>query len=174
MLLFFIIPVGILFGILLLRFSMFLVKKNHVLYGPVFIPTKDTDVATMIAMANLQKKDRVADLGSGDGKVVIAVAQEAIKVDGYESGPYLAFASRLRIHRLGLEKKAKIHWQDFWNLDFSCYDVLMMYTSQFTMDKLEKKIYDQLKPGARVVSNTFEFPNWKAEKRKGKIVVYKK
>src|SRR5258708_2163177 len=129
---------GLILGFGLIQLGTFLMKRNHILYGPVFIPTKNIDLEMMIKLAEIKPGDKVADLGSGNGKVIIALAQRGIEAHGYENSPSLVLSSRWRIHKLGLTKKAHIHWQDFWNVDFSQYDVIMMYTSQFTMEKLEK------------------------------------
>ncbi len=165
---------GFAFGFTVLAIGNFLMKKSHVLYGPVFIPSKNEDLETMIELANIKLKEKVVDLGSGDGKVVIELAKRGIRADGFENSPTLVFSSRKRIEKLGMSDKITIHFQDFWKADFSQYDVVMMYTSQDTMEKLEKRILEQLKPGSRVVSNTFEFPNWKMATKKGKIFLYEK
>jgi len=176
---------GLLFGWFVLSFSQWMMKRNHILYGPVFIPTKDEDLETMMTLAGIKTGEKVADLGSGNGKIVMALAQQGFDAHGFENSPSLVVSSRWRIKRLDAKRKGvdqtasgpkrpQIHWQDFWHADLSKFDVIMMYTSQDTMDRLEKHIQQQLKPGARVVSNTFQFPTWKETKQKGKIFLYKK
>lgn len=170
----FIVCCGFGLGAVVLYLSSILMKKNHLLYGPVYIPTKDVDLAIMIGLAELKPGQKVADLGSGDGKVIIALAQQGVEAHGYENSPSLVLSSRAKIHRLGLDKKAFIHFQDFWKIDFSQYDLIFMYTSQDTMERLEGKIQNQLKKGSRVVSNTFKFPKWKTIRQEDRIFVYQK
>src|SRR5260221_69495 len=131
------ILLGLIFGWGLTQLGSFLMKRSHVLYGPVFVPTKNKDLEIMISLARIQPGEKVADLGSGDGKVLIVLAQRGIEAHGYENSPSLIFLSRRKIRQLGLSNKAFVHWQDFWHADLSEYDVIMMYTSQFTMEKLE-------------------------------------
>lgn len=163
---------GVALGSFLLWIGQWVMKKSPLLSGPVFIPTKDTDLEKMIILANTKKGDVVADLGSGDGKVVIALAQRGIEAHGYENSPSLVWLSRRKIKQLGLQKKARIHWQGFETADLTKYDVVMMYTSKMTMERMEKRIQQQLKPGARVVSNTFQFPDWKPTKVSDHIFLY--
>lgn len=142
--------------------------------GPVFVPSKDDAIEEMIKLAKITPKDVVADPGSGDGKILIVLAQRGIEAHGYEISPTLVAISKRRIKKLGLEKKAFTHFQPFESVDFSQFTVLTMYAGNLTMQRLEQKIMDELPMGARIVSNTFTFPNWPLQKKVGNIYLYQK
>ncbi len=146
--------------------------KIPILHGPVFIPSNDASTDLMLKMAQLQEGERLADLGSGNGKIVIAAAQKGALSDGFENSPTLVYQSRKKIKNAGLTHQARIYLKSFWSADLSQYDVITLYTSVATMPKLEQKLLRELKPGARVVSNTFAFPHWPCEKQRGNIFLY--
>jgi hypothetical protein len=170
----FLFLLGLALAALLLFLGDRIMKRIHILYGPVFIPSKDRDLQIMFKLADLKPGQIAADLGSGNGKILIYLAQHGVEVHGFENSPSLVWQSRQKISDLGLQKLATVHWQDFWYADLSKYDVIMMYTSKFTMEQLEAKIRTQLKPGARVVSNTFKFPHWPIAKTVGGVYLYVK
>jgi ribosomal protein L11 methylase PrmA len=107
-----------------------------------------------------------ADLGSGDGRLAIALARAgASEVHGYEINWLLVQYSRARVARAGLSDRITIHWQSMWDVDLSHCDVVTTYQHTMVMAKLEAKLLTELKPTARVVSNSFRFPNWCEAKR---------
>lgn len=100
------------------------------------------------------------------------MAKKGAIVHGYEVNPILVWRSRNFIKNAGLEKKAFIHWKSFWGEDLSKFDVITVYGITYIMEKLEKKLQSELKPGTRVVSNYFTFPTWKPAKQDGEILLY--
>lgn len=162
----------ILFFIFVIIFVFKLI--GPLLLGSPFVPSSDERLDKMIKLANVKPGEKVADLGSGDGKIVIALAQKGAVAYGYEVNPYLAWKSRWKIKRLGLEKNAKIIMKDFWKEDFSSFDLITLYCLPYVMKGLEKKLKTELKPGARIVSNHFTFPNWKPKIVEGETKLYLK
>ena len=156
---------GVVIAAFIVLLARSIVYMLPMLNGPVFVPSKKEDIADMIELAKLKKGDRVGDLGSGDGEIVIAVAKLGYKVDGYEINPILVRKSRSRIKELGLEDKAKIIQQSFWKPNFGKYQVVIVYGTTYIMAKLEKKLQRELKKNSRVISNFFAFPNWEPTKR---------
>lgn len=153
------------------RSIMFMIP---ILHGPVFVPSKQKDIANMIKLAKIKKGERIIDMGAGDGEIVIALAKAGYKAEGCEINPVLIRKAQKRIKKLGLEKKAKVYYKNFWDLDFSDFDVVFLYGTSYIMNRLEKKLLDELRPGSRLVSNYFQLPNWQSEKSIGKIRVYRK
>jgi hypothetical protein len=141
--------------------------------GPVFVPSTDVKTELMFKLAKLKKGELMADLGSGDGKLVIEAARRGLMAHGYEINPWLVWRSRGRIRALGLEKKAKILYQSMWKADFSSYDVIMLYGTTYIMKPLEKKLERELRTNARFISNYFRLPNWMPEKQEGEIYRYR-
>lgn len=128
--------------------------------GAPYVPTHPKTVETMLALMKTGLHTRVADLGSGDGRLVIASAREGAESHGYEINPLLVWLSRSRIKKAGVSGSATIIWANFWHHDFSAYDVIFIYGVVNIMPRLEAKLLKELKPGSRVISNGFIFPNW--------------
>ena len=142
--------------------------------GALFVPTKIATVKHMIKLANIKKGSKAADIGSGDGRIVVALAKAGAEAHGYEVNPVLVLASRQVLKRNKLHGKAFIHWQDFWRVDFSQYQVVTVYGLPSIMKRLETKLRRELKPGSKVISHAFTFPTWKASQKVGNVIVYKR
>ncbi len=166
--------VGLAFGLALvvIQIGFFVSTKVQFLHDPVYVPSKDAAVVDMIALANPQPHEIVADLGSGNGKLLIAFSELAKQAIGFEVGPFLVWESRHKIQKLGLVTKVQIKWQSFWSADVSQTDVILLFMTASIMAKLEKKLRAELKPGARVISQRFVFPNWPAAKKLGESTLY--
>jgi protein-L-isoaspartate O-methyltransferase len=163
-------------GFLVSAFVLYLAKQIiqsvPVLTGPVFVPSTPEAIETMIKLAKLKPGDRVADLGSGDGELVLAVARKGVSVEGYEINPLLVHQSHRRIRAERLSNLASVHTHNFWNADFSRYSVIMIYGASNIMKNLETQLLKHTKPGTRIISNNFSFPNWKPKTVEKNIYLY--
>ncbi len=172
----FIINIAILlvFGIIMACATIFLFISFliTVFRGAPFVPSRKRTVKDMISLAKIQPGQKAADLGSGDGRIVIALAKAGAEAHGYELNPFLVLWSRWRIWRVGLEKKAFIHRKNFWHENLSSFNAITLYGISHIMKRLEKKLQEELRPGARIVSNAFSFPNWKPSKKEGSLYLY--
>lgn len=137
-----------------------------------FVPSGKRRIQGMIALSDVQPGQHVADLGSGDGRLVIAFAKAGAIVHGYEINPLLVWWSRRRIKALHLEDRATIFLMDFFHADLSGYDVLTIYGISTIMKHLEAVVRPQLKTGGRVLVNSVAFPTWQAAFERGGIHVY--
>jgi cyclopropane fatty-acyl-phospholipid synthase-like methyltransferase len=126
--------------------------------GAIFLPTQKDAVKTIVSLVATHGGARVVDLGSGDGRIVIALARAGAKIDGFEINWLLAFLSQIKIRRLGLQDQARIIHQNFWSADLSDYDVVVVFGITNIMARLEKKLQSELKPGTLIISNVFQFP----------------
>lgn len=140
--------------------------------GAPYVGTSPSRVKTMVEMAGVHPGERAADIGSGDGRVVIALAQAGADASGFELNPVLVWLSRRAIRRAGLSGRARVRTADFWDIDFSGFDIVTVYGISYIMARLEKKLLKELKPGARVVSNNFVFPNWQPIETRGRVRLY--
>ena len=140
--------------------------------GAPFESTSRKTLKKMIEFSKVKKREKVADLGSGNGKIVIGFAKMGIEAHGFEINPFFVWLSRRKIKKLNLEEKAFIHWKNFWKQNFSQFDLISIFQVGYVMGKLEKKLKNELKKGSRVISNTWKFPNWKPEKQKGNVYLY--
>jgi cyclopropane fatty-acyl-phospholipid synthase-like methyltransferase len=115
-----------------------------------------------------------ADLGSGDGRIVIALAKNGFVATGLEINPFLAWYSSWKIKMAGLAKSARIRRVNYWHEDFSQYDVVVLFGVFYIMERLEKKLLAELKPGSLVICNHFFFPAWQPFKQEGDIYIYRR
>ncbi|MDD4902606.1 MAG: class I SAM-dependent methyltransferase [Patescibacteria group bacterium] len=106
------------------------------------------------------------DLGSGDGRIVITLAQNGFIAHGLEINPFLAWYSKLKIKLAGCGGRAFIKRANYWQEDFSRYDVVVLFGVFYIMEKLEKKLLSELKPGAVVICNHFFSPPGRRSSRK--------
>lgn len=131
-----------------------------------YYPTPETIVAKMLQLAELKAGEKMFDLGSGDGRIVIMAAQRFhADAVGIEIDSKMAKQSLERIRKLGLEKTARIVQGDLLQQNYSSADVITVYLMPEAMDgKVQPLLDRQLKKGARVVAHDFEFRNWTPEK----------
>ena len=142
--------------------------------GAPFLPSHKSAVERIIELAPPVAGQKAADIGSGEGRIVIALARAGAQAHGYEINPFLVLYSRWRIRMAGLRGKAFIHWASLWNVNYQEYDIVTVFGYTSMMLKLEKKLQEELKPGARVVSCIFPFPNWKQLDNRGRVFLYTK
>jgi tRNA1(Val) A37 N6-methylase TrmN6 len=129
-----------------------------------YYPTPETVVEKMLQLGGLKAGEKMFDLGSGDGRIVIMAAQKFhAEAVGVEIDKELWKQSMDKIRKLGLEKTARIVNGDLLNQNYSSADVVTVYLLPGFIDKVQPLLDRQLKKGARVVSHDFEFSNWKPE-----------
>ena len=130
----------------------------------VFVPTPPAVVAAMLDLAEVTDKDTVYDLGSGDGRIVIAAAKRgAKKAVGYEVRPELLVQGRESIVKEGLKDRAEIREGDLFEADLSPASVVTLYLLPSLNLKLMPKLQKELKPGSRIVSHAFDMGTWKPD-----------
>lgn len=129
-----------------------------------FVPSPQSVVDKMIDLAGVKKGDVVYDLGSGDGRIVIAAAKRGARAVGFEIDPDLVAESRANIQKAGVQESAEIRNQDILTVDLSGASVVTMYLLPDVNLKLRPNLQKQLKPGSRIVSHSFDMGDWKADK----------
>jgi hypothetical protein len=128
----------------------------------VWVPTPQALVDKMLDMAKVTPKDYVIDLGSGDGRTVITAAKRGSKALGIEYNPDMVELSKRNAAKAGVSDKATFTKADLFESDFSDAQVITMFLLSSINMKLRPKILD-LKPGTRIVSNTFDMGEWKPD-----------
>jgi tRNA G37 N-methylase Trm5 len=116
----------------------------------------------MLDMAKVTSKDYVIDLGSGDGRTVITAAKRGAKALGIEYNPDMVELSKRNAAKEGVSDRASFIKADLFESDFSQAQVITMFLLSSINMKLRPKILD-LKPGTRIVSNTFDMGEWKPD-----------
>ena len=128
----------------------------------IWVPTADTLVAKMLDMAKVTPQDYVIDLGSGDGRTVIAAAKRGAGALGIEYDPDMVDLSKKNAAAAGVGDKATFVKADIFETDFSKATVLTMFLLPQINVKLRPTILD-MKPGTRVVSNSFTMEDWQPD-----------
>jgi len=128
----------------------------------VWVPTSQALVNKMLDMAKLTAADIHYDLGSGDGRTVITAAKRGARAYGIECNPDMVALSRQSAAKEGVGDKATFAKADLFETDFSQATVITMFLLPDINLKLRPKILD-LKPGTRIVSNTFTMGEWEAD-----------
>jgi SAM-dependent methyltransferase len=128
----------------------------------VWVPTPQALVDKMLDMAKVTPKDYVIDLGSGDGRTVITAAKRGSKALGIEYNPDMVELSKRNAAKEGVSDKATFMKADLFETDFSQAQVITMFLLPSINLKLRPKILN-LKPGTRIVSNSFDMEEWKPD-----------
>lgn len=164
---------GLLLYVFVIACAMTIAYLLGLFTGALYVPTYPSMVEDMLDAAAPSSSDRLVDLGSGDGRIVIAAAKRGIPSVGYEINPLLVWTARRSAKKAGVEPLARFYWKNFWNADLSGYSIVAVYGIGHIMGALEKKLERELPPGSRVVSNLFAFPNWEGQKKHG-VFVYQR
>ena len=125
----------------------------------VWVPTPQALVDRMLDMAKVTPQDYVIDLGSGDGRTVITAAKRGARAHGIEYNPDMVALSQRNAGTAGLSARATFAKADIFESDFSQASVITMFLLPDINLRLRPKILD-LKPGTRIVSNTFAMDDW--------------
>ncbi len=128
----------------------------------IWVPTPQALVDKMLDMAKVTAADNLVDLGSGDGRTVITAAKRGATARGIEFNPKMVELSTFTAKQEGVDGKATFENADIFKSDFSKADVVTMFLLTSLNAKLRPTILD-MKPGTRVVSNTFDMGDWKAD-----------
>lgn len=142
-------------------------------HGGPWIPSSRAMVRNMLDLAQVQPEDLVYDLGCGDGRIIITAARKyGARAVGIELDPLRWLWCQLLVSILGLRDRIKIKQGDLFQQNLGEADVVVCYLLPETTKKLQEKLLAELKPGTRVVSNTFIFPGMKEAGQKGKARLY--
>lgn len=139
--------------------------------APPFVPTAPKVLEAMLRLARIKKGDRVYDLGCGDGRLLIAAAEQGATAIGYElSVPVFLLAT----FRTWKYPSITVRYGNFWKKDYRDADVILCYLLPAKMIQFEQEIWPLLKPGCRVVSHAFAMPIVQPDEKDGRAMVYVK
>jgi SAM-dependent methyltransferase len=128
----------------------------------VWVPTPDALVTRMLDMAKVVSEDVLIDLGSGDGRTVVAAAKRGARALGIDLNADLVRLARQRAEREGVADRARFEVRDLFEQDLSGATVITMFLLTEINLKLRPTLL-ALKPGTRIVSNTFGMGDWQAD-----------
>jgi hypothetical protein len=129
-----------------------------------YVQTPPLLVRRMLQLAEVTRRDVIWDLGSGDGRIVIAAAKDfGARGVGYEIDPALIRESRERARRAGVSARTQFVEKDLFTLAFAAPSVVTLYLlPEFNM-KLRPLLLAQMRPGSRVVSHEWDMGDWQAD-----------
>lgn len=125
-----------------------------------FVVMDERDVQAALTLAKVGRGDRLIDLGSGDGRIVIAAAQRGAEALGIELDPSLVMKARRAAKEAGVEKRARFLEGDLFAQVLSGATVVTLYLFPDANLALRPKLLEELKPGTRIVSNSFDLGAW--------------
>jgi SAM-dependent methyltransferase len=130
-----------------------------------YVPTTEEAVQAMLKLADVKKTDVVYDLGCGDGRIVVAAAKNfGAHAVGIDINPVRIAEAKANAKKAGVENLVRFEENDLFEADFHQATVVTLFLLPNINLKLLPKLLEQLKPGTRVVSNTFDMGDWKPEK----------
>ena len=129
----------------------------------VWVPSPEETVKKMMEMGEITPQDFVVDLGSGDGRNVIAAAKRGAQALGVEYNPDMVELSKRLAKEAGVSEKAQFVQGDMFQAEFSKATVLALFLLPSNLLQLRDK-FANLRPGTRIVSNTFSIQDWTPEK----------
>jgi SAM-dependent methyltransferase len=131
----------------------------------VYVPTTEAAVQAMLKLAGVKKSDIVYDLGCGDGRIVIAAAKSfGARGVGIDINPVRISEAKENARTAGVENLVRFEENDLFQADIREASVVTLFLLPDLNLKLRPKLLQELKPGTRIVSNTFDMGDWKPEK----------
>ncbi|MFB0613279.1 SAM-dependent methyltransferase [Aurantiacibacter poecillastricola] len=129
-----------------------------------YIPTPEAVVEEMLRLAEIEDGDVLYDLGSGDGRIVIAAARDyGIRAVGIEIDDGLLERARENARAAGVEDLVEFRKQDMFETDLTDVDVLALYLGTTQNLRLRPRIMEQMEPGSQVVSHAFSMGGWQPD-----------
>jgi len=140
------------------------------LVGAPYVPTLKPQVVAALELADLKAGQTLLELGCGDGKVLIAAAQQGIQAIGYELNPILALVAWIRTRRY----RSKVHviWGNFWQRSWPPAEAIFVFLLPKYMPKLHKKCMQYSHRPIKLVSFAFEIPDKKPSRQKAGLYLY--
>lgn len=149
------------FGLLLIFTSTLTAQDLDVPY----VPTPQKVVNRMLDMVDVQPSDYVIDLGSGDGRIVIAAAKRGASGHGIDLDPERISEARKNAANKGVDNQIMFMEANIFDTDFSKASVITMYLLPTVNKKLRPELLDKLEPGTELVSHSFDMGEWEPDKQ---------
>ncbi len=145
-----------------------------IIRGAPYVPTHQKRIQRALELANIKPGQKIADLGAGDGRILIEAAKKGAVAYGFEINPFLVWQARRKIKKAGLEYSAFCYCKSFWRQDLSKYDAIFIFGINYIMKSLANKLEKELKPDAKVISFVFPFPDGHPINQENGIFIYDK
>jgi precorrin-6B methylase 2 len=129
-----------------------------------YVPTPEPVVEQMLELADVGPKDVVYDLGSGDGRIVVAAAKRGARAVGVDLDPDRIRDARANVRRAGVEDRVELRQGDLFEVDLRPATVVTIYLLPNVNLELRPKLMRELKSGTRIVSHSFDMGEWKPDR----------
>ena len=139
-------------------------------FGPPYLPTLTKQMKIALKLADLQPGQTLLELGCGDGKVLVAAAQQGVRAVGFELNPLLVIFCKLRCWRY--RHLVEVHWANFWTRPWPATDVILIFGLPRLMKKLDTKIVHDARKPVKLVSFAFPIPDKRAVQHEAGVFVY--
>ena len=131
-----------------------------------FVPSTEQAVRAMLDLAGVTKSDIVYDLGCGDGRIVVTAAKlYGARGVGIDIDPERIAEARANAKKEGVENLVRFELKSLFDADFREATVVTLFLLSSVNERLKPRLLSELRPGTRVVSNTFEMGDWKPERQ---------
>jgi len=159
----------------LLLFVLLLLFSFVVLFGAPYLPTQKAQTKAALDLLDLQKGQRLLELGCGDGRVLRMAAKRGISGVGYELNPVLVLAAKMYTYKH--RDKITIKWGNYWRTSWPEADGIYVFLLDRYMKKLEKKLLKEKtrwgkKDTLKLASYTFKMPHKKPSKVRSGVFLY--
>ncbi|XP_058486972.1 ATP synthase subunit C lysine N-methyltransferase [Solea solea] len=128
-----------------------------------FVPATTAQVENVLTVLRARTGSLV-DIGSGDGRIVIAAAKRGFQASGFELNPWLVWFSRYKAWREGVHCSTTFHISDLWKVSFAQFSNVVIFGVPQMMEQLELKLMRELPCSSKVVACRFPFPTWVPER----------
>jgi 16S rRNA A1518/A1519 N6-dimethyltransferase RsmA/KsgA/DIM1 with predicted DNA glycosylase/AP lyase activity len=139
--------------------------------GAPFVPIPRDGLEKISGLLALSEGNKVVDMGSGVGTISLYLADSGADVTGIDINPVLVWISRIRAI---LTNGANVSFirENFWKVDLSNYDTVVMYCIPYQMTRMKKKIEHEMESGSRITTYGFRFPDWEPTITDDKVYLY--
>jgi SAM-dependent methyltransferase len=141
------------------------------LVGAPYLPTLAPQVKIALKLADLKAGQTLLELGCGDGKVLLAAAEQGINAVGYELNPIMALVAWLRTRRY--RRQVRVIWGNFWLRPWPQAETIFTFLLPKYMSKLDKKVIQYGHKPVKLVSIAFQIPNRHPNAEKNGVYLYK-
>jgi SAM-dependent methyltransferase len=155
----------VLFGFLAMSALVAQTADNGRKLDSPYVPTTPAAVKAMLKLAAVKKTDVVYDLGCGDGRIVIAAAKTyGARGVGIDLDPARLREARENARRAGVAHLVRFEEKDLFEADFREATVVTLFLLPTANARLRPRLLEQLRPGSRIVANTFDMGDWKPDR----------
>ncbi|XP_054726767.1 ATP synthase subunit C lysine N-methyltransferase [Anastrepha obliqua] len=132
-----------------------------------YVPATNEQVRNVLSFLPKNSRSKLLDIGSGDGRIVIAAAENGLLADGVELNPWLVWYSRLSALRQGVQGQTKFFRRDLWKYSVAPYDYVVIFGVEQMMKDLENKLIAEAQSNSKIIACRFPLPNLQPQRVTG-------